>query len=328
MIGAHGAPRTDDETSMQGPLSMSLKKKPARITRARVGTLMRALYAILLAHPDGIQAREALAALEQQVPATDYERDSFPSGGRRYEKIVRFATVDLVKAGWMRKDRGIWSATETGAATFRELPDPTAFYKRATELYQAWRAAQPEQEDGGAGAAGHAVEADATKPTPSQTFEEAEEAAWAEIWAYLQQMAPYDLQKLVAALLEAMGYHVSWIAPPGKDAGIDVLAWTDPLGTKPPRIKIQVKRRKDNIAVDELRSFLAVLSDADVGLYVTTGGFTRDAQDEARVQERRKITLIDRERLVELWIEYFDRIDEDARRLLPLKPIYFLAPNG
>jgi hypothetical protein len=40
-----------------------------------------------------------------------------------------------------------------------------------------------------------------------------------------------------------MGYHVSWIAPPGKDRGIDVLAWTDPVGTKPPRIKVQEKRR-------------------------------------------------------------------------------------
>jgi len=81
-----------------------------------------------------------------------------------------------------------------------------------------------------------------------------------------------------------MGYHVSWIAPPGKDGGMDVLAWTDPLGTKPPRIKIQVKRRKDNIAVDELRSFMAILGDDDVGLFVTTGGFTKDAQDEARTQ--------------------------------------------
>ena len=126
-------------------------------------------------------------------------------------------------------------------------------------------------------------------------------------------------------MTEAMGYHVSWIAPPGKDGGMDVLAWTDPLGTKPPRIKIQVKRRKDNIAVDELRSFMAILGDDDVGLFVTTGGFTKDAQDEAWTQEKRKITLIDRRRLVELWIEYMDRIGEDARQLLPLKPIWFLA---
>jgi hypothetical protein len=44
-----------------------------------------------------------------------------------------------------------------------------------------------------------------------------------------------------------------------------VLAWTDPLGTKPSRIKIQVKRRKDNIAVDELRSFMALLGEQGAG---------------------------------------------------------------
>ena len=76
------------------------------------------------------------------------------------------------------------------------------------------------------------------------------------------------------------------------------------------------------VAVDELRSFMALLEeDDDVGLFVTTRGFTKDAEDEARTQEKRKITMIDRQRLAELWIEYMDRIGEDAWQLLPLKPI-------
>jgi restriction system protein len=299
---------------------MPKEKKTANVTRARVGKMMRGLFEILLEHPDGIAARNAMAELRKRVPPTDYEQGTYKSGGERYEKIVRFSTVDLVKAGWMVKDKGIWTASETGEQAFKALTDPTAFYKRACELYAKWRSAQPDTED-------EEAPDDHAPTSPSQTFEEAEEAAWGEIWAYLQQMDPYDLQRLVAALLEAIGYHVSWISPPGKDGGIDVIAWTDPLGTKPPRIKIQVKRRKDNIPVEELRSFLAMLSGDDVGLYVTTSGFTRDAEAEARTQHTRKITLIDRERLVELWIEYMDRIDEDARRLLPLRPIYFLAPT-
>jgi restriction system protein len=301
-----------------------MTKKGANVTRARVGKMMRGLFEILLEHPDGSAARDAMTELRKRVPPTEYEQGAYPSGGERYEKIVRFSTVDLVKAGWMIKDKGIWSATAAGEKAFQALPDPTAFYKRACELYQKWRDAQPDGKD-----ADLADTADEQEPpaSPSQTFEEAEEAAWAEIWTYLQQTDPYELQQLVAALLEAMGYHVSWIAPPGKDGGIDIIAWTDPLGTKPPRIKIQVKRRKDNIPVEELRSFLAMLSGDDVGLYVTTSGFTRDAEAEARTQHTRKITLIDRKRLVDLWIEYMDRIDEDARRRLPLRPIYFLAPH-
>jgi restriction system protein len=295
--------------------------KTPNVSRQRVGKLMRTLFEILLENPDGLQARDAMAELEERVPPTDYENGSYPSGGRRYEKIVRFATVDFVKAGWMLKNKGIWTPTDVGREAYQAIADPADFYKRAVQLYHEWKAAQPEGEPV------DDAKPDDVKSTPSQTFEEAEEAAWAEIWDYLQRIDPYELQRLVAGLLEAMGYHVSWIAPPGKDAGMDVLAWTDPLGTKPPRIKIQVKRRKDNIAVDELRSFMALLGEDDVGLFVTTGGFTKDAQDEARTQEKRKITLIDRQRLVELWIEYMERIGEDARQLLPLKPIWFLAPR-
>ena len=108
---------------------------------------------------------------------------------------------------------------------------------------------------------------------------------WGEIEHYVQSMNPYDLQKLVAALLRAMGYHVSWIAPPGPDKGIDILAHNDPLGTSTPRIKVQVKRRADTISLDGLRSFMAMLGEQDVGIFVSTGGFTSDAESQARTKK-------------------------------------------
>ena len=96
--------------------------------------------------------------------------------------------------------------------------------------------------------------------TATATLEEADESAWGEIAQHLRQMSPYDFQDLVAALLGGMGYHVSWVSPPGKDRGVDILAYTDPLGAEGPRIKVQVKRRNDTkTTVDDLRSFMAVL---------------------------------------------------------------------
>jgi restriction system protein len=53
-------------------------------------------------------------------------------------------------------------------------------------------------------------------------------------------MAPYDFQDLVAALLEAIGYHVLWVAPPGPDKGVDIIAGSDQLGIEDPRINVQV----------------------------------------------------------------------------------------
>ena len=92
-------------------------------------------------------------------------------------------------------------------------------------------------------------------------------------------------------------------------------------------MKVQVKRQADSVAVDDLRAFVAVLSDDDVGIFVSAGGFTRAAELEARQQERRRVTLIDQERLFDLWVEYCERIAEASRQLLPLRPVSFLAPT-
>ena len=292
----------------------------AEVTKARTGKLLRMLFGILSAQPDGMKARDALAALIEQIEMTPYEAGDYPTGGRRFEKIVRFATVDTVKAGWLVKDKGVWTVTPEGAQAARSHGDEQ-FYREAVRLYQKWKKAQPVleiDEDDDA-----VVEKSATI-----TLEQAEEMAWAEIEAHLSEMPPYEFQELVAALLTAMGYHVVWIAPPGKDGGVDIIAYNDPLGTRPPRIKVQVKRNANSPRIDVmgLRSFMAVLGEGDVGLFVALSGFTRDADLEAR-QSHRRITLIDAAQLVELWTRHHVQLDDAARRHLPLKPVWFLAGN-
>lgn len=301
----------------------------AEITRRRTGELLRELFSILIAEPSGLQASAALQALASRVTLTPYEADSYESGGRRFEKIVRFATVDCVKAGWLVKDKGIWTITEEGRKAHLELPDPEAFYRQACKLYAEWRAAQPDAEPVAAiGTSAGAEEPDTTAKSVSVTYEEAEEQAWAEISAYLRAMNPYDFQDLVADLLRAMSYHVTWVSPPGKDGGVDILAWPDALGTRPPRIKVQVKRQQQAVSVDGLRSFMALLGDDDVGLFVCTGGFTKDAETEARTQEKRRVTLIGLEKLFDLWDEHYGKLTDQARRRLPLRSIRFIAPAG
>jgi restriction system protein len=287
------------------------------ITRERTGLLLQALFRVLLEQPDGCLARDALETVAGRVTLTEHEAGSYETGGRRFDKILRFATVDAVKAGWMTKTKGVWAITDAGREALTRHPKPDDFYREASRLYWKWRRSNP-------------VEVEPEEPSDERvatiTFEEAEEQAWEEIATYLEKIDPYDLQDLVAALLEAMGYHVNWVSPRGKDGGLDIVAYSDPLGTKPPRIKVQVKRRKDSIGVEELRSFLALINEEDVGIFVTTGGFSKDATELARHQERRRITLIDQQRLVDLWIEYQDKVVLDKRDTLPLKPIYFLAP--
>jgi restriction system protein len=79
--------------------------------------------------------------------------------------------------------------------------------------------------------------------------------------------------------------------------------------------------------VEGIESFVAVLSNEDVGIFVTTGGFTKDAEDEARTHQTRKIMLIDMKKFIDLWVGHYDRISKEYRRLMPLKPVYIIAPN-
>jgi restriction system protein len=52
-----------------------------------------------------LQASEALRQLAARAQLTPYEAGDYESGGRRFETIVRFATVDCVKAGWLSKHK-------------------------------------------------------------------------------------------------------------------------------------------------------------------------------------------------------------------------------
>ncbi len=294
------------------------------VTRRRTGEFLRKLFEILIPHPEGLQAGDALKQLEKSMTLSEFEKGRVESGGVRFIKIVRWATVDCVKAGWLVKSHGIWTVTEEGKKAFAQYSDPEAFAKRAYQLYAEWRKTSPTD----------AVDVDVLSGNPvgekaaSITYEEAEEQAWGEIERYLHTMPPYEFQELVASLLRIMGYYIGWIAPPGKDGGVDIVAFSDPLGTRPPRIKVQVKRQEGKVNVDGLRSFMAVLAHDDVGIFVNAGGFTKDAEDEARMQQARRVTLIDLERFVDLWIEHYDKLDATGKRRLQLQPIYFLAPGA
>lgn len=295
----------------------------AEVTVRRRGELVRAVFEVLIEHPDGLPAKDVLQTVANRVKLTDFEKADYPNrpGMRRFEKHVRFASIKAVKAGWLLKKKGEWTLTEGGRAAFKKYIDPEQFEREAGTLYRRWADARPESPEA------EPDETDEPEVSAEATIEEAEENAWREVERHLTSMPPYDFQRLVAALLTGMSYHVAWIAPPGKDGGIDILAHTDPLGTSTPRIKVQVKRQQAKVSVEGLRSFLAVLGDQDVGLFVSTGGFTSDAESEARHQEKRRVTLVDLEALFDLWTEHYDRIEEKERALLPLRSVYYLAPT-
>ena len=137
------------------------------------------------------------------------------------------------------------------------------------------------------------------------------------------------MQDLVAALLRGMGYHTPFIAPKGKDGGIDIEAYSDPLGTVAPRIIVQVKQQPDTkVSVQKLRELAGLLRrEGDIGLFLSTGGFTNDAVSEAKSSSRH-IEIMDMKRFIELWKAHYSEMSEEDKSLLPLREIMFLAPNS
>ncbi len=132
-----------------------------------------------------------------------------------------------------------------------------------------------------------------------------------------------QMQELVAGLLRAMGYKTI-VSPKGSDRGKDVVASPDGLGLEEPRIVVEVKHRNGQMGSHEIRSFLGALRQGNKGLYVSTGGFSKEARYEAE-RSNIPITLVDIDLLLRLIIQYYDDFDIETRSLLPLVKIYWPA---
>ncbi len=130
------------------------------------------------------------------------------------------------------------------------------------------------------------------------------------------------MQELVGGLLRAMGYKTI-ISPPGSDRGKDIVASPDGFGFQEPRIVVEVKhRRTERMGSAEIRSFLGGRHANDKGLYVSTGGFTKEAYYEAE-RAGIPITLLDFEALVDAILEHYPAFDEETKQLVSLRRLYW-----
>jgi restriction system protein len=168
------------------------------------------------------------------------------------------------------------------------------------------------------------VEADEAEPVDDAALKQnTEEQALEFTKDRLNKLDWSEMQDVVAGILRAMGYKTR-ISPSGPDQGKDIVASPDGLGFEQPRIVVEVKHRSSTMGSKEIRSFLGGRHKDDRGLYVSTGGFTKDAYYEA---ERAGIplTLMDLDDLVKALVENYESLDAETKRLIPLKRIYWPA---
>lgn len=283
------------------------------------------MFKLLKANNGEMDRKQILDAIRQNVSFNEYENQILEKTGNvRWKSVFHFYTIDCIKAGFIRKQKGVWFLTPEGEAAIQLGPEK--LLDTATQKYRDWNTNRIKTDT-----KTEEIDKEIEDARPQQQkalIEQYEEQALDGLRDFIIGKTPYDFQDIVAQLLNAMGYHIAHVATKGRDGGIDIIAYTDPLGVKPPRIIVQVKHRPDaQISSDDIQRLAGTMKrGSDVGIFVTSGGFSSQAKIEARSSDKH-IELIDFERFIELWQEYYDKMKDEDKNMLPLHPVYFLGSN-
>lgn len=114
------------------------------------------------------------------------------------------------------------------------------------------------------------------------------------------QLSASAFERLTVRLLRELGFVHLEVTGKSGDGGIDGKGRMRINGVLTFNIVFQCKRYKGSVSVREVRDFRgATIGRADRGLMITTGSFTRAAQEEARRDGAPPIDLVDGEDLAE-----------------------------
>ena len=294
----------------------------------RAAELIRAAMIGIRDAGGSLPLRDVKSHVAKTVTLTPDDLERFETTGNvRWESVLHFYSVDCVKAGFIRKKGGRWFLTPEGEEALK-MP-PIAVISEAKRRYRAWKNAQTAAEDNNPATVVSIDDAVQNESADqSLVLENAVDTARNEIEEFVRQLGPYEFQELVAALLRGMGYSTPLVAGRGPDGGTDILAYPDPLGAETPHIRVQVKHRSSQKATrEEVAALRGIIrTDREIGLFVSSGGFTSQAQREAS-SGTVHIELMDMQSLLDRWVDHYDSTREEDRALLRLQPVYFLAPD-
>jgi restriction system protein len=124
-------------------------------------------------------------------------------------------------------------------------------------------------------------------------------------------------------LLESLGY-TTQVSPPGADQGVDIIATEDPLGVKPPAIKVQCKSGNTPIGSPDVQALNGTLSETDQGLFVSIGGFSPPARQVAAGMPRMR--LMGADELISLVLDHYAELSDEAKLELPLRRVWMPDP--
>lgn len=283
-----------------------------------IAAMHHAALTALAASPDGhLRKDQVLQAIEDTAHLDDWARVVYENGNTRWRSIFAFASVGLVKGGYVTKSRGVWTITEEGRAVANAPFDGPAFLAEVNRRYKAWKSSQltantsatapenEEEEDDD-----DELLADLPEERMANILRQANEALSAELLEKIKAESSAFFERLVVQLLVAMGYggnraNAGQVTQLSADNGIDGIINEDPLGLD--TIYLQAKRWQGSVGEVPVRDFIGalVIKGVKKGVFLTTSYFTPAARAAVLGNKSdQKIVLIDGVRLAALMIEH------------------------
>ena len=290
--------------------------KPASRSSRLIAAMHHAALTALAASPNGqLRKDQILRAIETTAHLDDWALAVYDNGNTRWHSIFGFASVGLVKGGYVTKSSlGMWVITDEGRVVAKAPFDGPAFLAEVNRRYQAWKSSQLTAQTSATALENEEEDdetlADLPEERMANILRQANEASSAELLEKIKAESPAFFERLVVQLLVAMGYggnraNAGQVTQLSADNGIDGIINEDPLGLD--TIYLQAKRWQDPVGEGPVRDFIGalVIKGVKKGVFLTTSYFTPAAR--AAVQGNKsdqKIVLIDGARLAALMIEH------------------------
>lgn len=110
----------------------------AKISNERIGEYLKAALQVLVDNGGQLPSREVTQELERRLDFDKYEAAILEKTGNiRWQSVLHFYSINLQKAGWLVKKKGVWYITQEGSEALKLTP--LDLFDRAHDKYTEWR---------------------------------------------------------------------------------------------------------------------------------------------------------------------------------------------
>jgi restriction system protein len=138
------------------------------------------------------------------------------------------------------------------------------------------------------------------------------------IYDGLMSLDGKQFEEFVRHLLSVLGFQAETTQYVG-DKGVDVNGVLDAEGLAEVTLRIQVKRVSSTIGIKDVQAIRGATGTGEHACLVALSGFSNQAIEEASLQGRAPVKLIDGDELAAIILKHFESIGEEYRELFPIR---------